>query len=468
MKKVLVLFLMVVTIFVAKGTTSVEAAVNELASLEDMGTYTITEPVMTRVRVYVNEEQVDFVESTGKTVYTQETRHYIIGIYVYSTYKYYFYEDKYVDVVVEQKQLYNDIDTLIFMISELEDLADDYGCNDTKNCVLGYVRGINLMYYNYYGFDDLLPKWEILAGKVDLGFVNYVDSHDGVGVEFCEYFAQFLPFSDNDNDGHNDNYNSAYGYVSDYYKEKEFKLVDPLDSYNSPGIDLTHMFASMDGIYENTGFVTEVISLGNDDHQKDLASWLGDLHTFTKKLYDLDVNIDSLSTNINVGSIYSNVNVDFCEWVNVSNCSFPEDDMLADIDAMNIMKFFGDLDENSISNSLSAYYNIIRDDNSRYPNRYKMFIESATIEIEFSSSSSESSISKFKKEVYYSLNTKEEGYELVNYYRYVPYMYEGFALLRGSFWPTQGDYPTFEYREYTANLFVDYVLAMASAPYYYY
>jgi len=70
MKKVLVLFLMVVTIFVAKGTTNVEAAVNELASLEDMGTYTITEPVMTRVRVYVNEDQVDFVESTGKTVYT--------------------------------------------------------------------------------------------------------------------------------------------------------------------------------------------------------------------------------------------------------------------------------------------------------------------------------------------------------------------------------------------------------------
>ena len=69
------------------------------------------------------------------------------------------------------------------------------------------------------------------------------------------------------------------------------------------------------------------------------------MHTFTKKLYTEDVDVDNLSLSIDISSGYANSNVDFCEWVGVASCTFPEEDMLADIDAMNIAKIFLDIEK---------------------------------------------------------------------------------------------------------------------------
>lgn len=65
------------------NTVSVDAAQIEGTGLEDMGEYTVTQTVMQRVRVYIDENQVDFIESTGKYVYTQETKWYFLGIYTH-------------------------------------------------------------------------------------------------------------------------------------------------------------------------------------------------------------------------------------------------------------------------------------------------------------------------------------------------------------------------------------------------
>lgn len=402
---------------------------------------------MTRVKVYIEEDQVDFIETTGTYVYTSETRHYFLGIYTHSTYKYYFYEDKFVDVIVEQRQLYNDIDTLIYMVSELEDLAEDYGCSSVENCVLGYVRSINV---NYSDNSSLYELWGITAGTTNMGFVDYVEQVDGSGIEFNEYFAQFL-LSSND-------YNSEYGYVSSTYKTKGYLLVDPFNGNNSTGIDVTHLFASIDGAYQNTG---NTFDLGNQ-HQQDLAGWLGDLHTFTKKLYTENIDVSGLSLSIDISNGYSNSNVDFCEWVGVTSCTFPEEDMLADVDAMNIAKIFLDVEGNNLSNSLSAYYNVVSGDNSNYPNRYKMFKESASIN---ANSTSSSSYYRFRDEVYKSMNVKYSSGTYSNYSYYSGNFYAGFSILR------TGGYGSnlipFEYREYAARLFYNYISAMSSAPYYY-
>lgn len=351
------------------------------------------------------------------------------------------------------------------MVTELEELADDYGCRDVKNCVLGYLRSINI---EYSDDSSLYDKWSVTAGLTDMGFVNYVEQVDGTGIEFNEYFGQFLPYKDeigafDENgdqipDGRSDYYNYKYGFVSSTYLKKQLHLIDPFNGSNSTGIDVSHMFASMDGAYQDTG---NLVSLGND-HQQDLAGWLGDLHTFTKKLYTEDVDVDNLSLSIDISSGYANSNVDFCEWVGVASCTFPEEDMLADIDAMNIAKIFLDIEKNSLSNSLSAYYNVISGDNSSYPNRYKMFKESVSIN---AYSSSSSTYYRFRDEVYRSMNIKYSSGIYSNYSYYSGNLYLGFKLLRTG--GLGSNIIPFEYREYTARLFYNYITAMSSAPYYY-
>jgi len=138
---------------------------------------------------------------------------------------------------------------------------------------------------------------------------------------------------------------------------------------------------------------------------------------------------------------------------------------LADVDAMNIAKTFLDDDFNPISSGLSAYYNIIQGDNNYYPNRYKMFISTVTLELENLQGTSLES--KFRSEVYQSMNLKLVDGEIVNHSYYVANMYLGFGLLRGSYIPLIGDMPSVKTRAYTASLFADYIIEMSSRSYYY-
>jgi hypothetical protein len=448
MKK-LVIVVTLLCIMIISSNTKTYAAINELTSLEDMGTYTQTETVMKRVKVYINLEMREFIESTGKTVYSTETKHYFIGIYVYSSYDYYFYEDQFVTEIVEQRRLYNDIDTLIYMINELGNLANEYDPNgDHTNYILSYVRGINKDYVD----DSYFGGWKYLAGNIDQDFITYVDQNDGVGIEFSEYFAQFLQGSNQ--------LNPVYGYVSTIYKDKHLKLLDPFnqDSF----IDVLHMFASMDGIYNQTG---NSVTLGNN-HQRDLLSWLGDLHQFTRTIHSRGIDVSTLPTYYTgYYSGYTNNSIDFETFTGVLNSGFSEPDLLADIDAMNITKTFLDYSLNSVGDSLSAYYNIIKGDNNYYPNRYKMFISTVTLELEYPLDSTLES--KFRSEVYQSMNLKISNGNIINYTYYVANMYLGFGLLRGSYLPLTGDMPSLETRAYTAKLFADYIIEMSSRAYYY-
>lgn len=75
--------------------------------------------------------------------------------------------------------------------------------------------------------------------------------------------------------------------------------------------------------------------------------------------------------------------------------------------------------------------------------------------------------SKFRSEVYQSMNLKNVNGTIVNYNYYAAGMYLGFGLLRGSYTPLTGDIPSTETRAYTAKLFADYIIEMSSRAYYY-
>ncbi len=473
MKKIIgIIFLLIITLLFS-GVVRVNAQDMTLQnSIVDMGTYTVTEPVMTTVKVYIDEDMVSFIESTGATVYTIEVKHFLFGIIpLPSTYKYYHYVHKYVDEIVTERTLYNDIDSLIFILNELDNFAHEYsGCDGNElNCVLGFVRSTSNEYANTsqaYG-----GKWGALAGSVNEDFIAYVDDHDGYALEISEYFSAFIPTNSNDtlydkalfNEAlHGDAY-SKYEFLNgleyDNNGLKQYKLVDPfnVNSY----IDLIHLFASLDGIYNNTG---NSLTFGNS-HNRDIVSWGGDL----QQMGDImrNVNVDYLPTYYDIASGYSNINIDFCSFVGYSNCGFSEDDLLADVDAMNIAITYLDNDVNdTVSVAFSSYYNLINYDDSYLPNRYKMFLKTVIDTIELDNHGV-SDIEKFKQEVYFNMDVLPDNNSYKNYYIILGSTYVGYGLLRGSAWPLAGELPDVELRGYLADLFIDYICNMASRPYYY-
>ena len=63
MKKLLTVTLLALVFLILNGNTvSVDAAQIDGTGLEDMGEYTVTQTVMQRVRVYIDENQVEFIQ----------------------------------------------------------------------------------------------------------------------------------------------------------------------------------------------------------------------------------------------------------------------------------------------------------------------------------------------------------------------------------------------------------------------
>lgn len=218
MKKVLFFAVLVLSVFVFSSTRNVSAAINELAAPEDgIGVYVQTEPVMQTVKIYISEDMVSAVEATNTPVTTVSTRHGFWPIYWY-TYEYYYYVDQFVDEVVEERVLTNDLDSLIFVIQELEGFASEYSqCDneDINDCVLSYVRGINKWYVGG-GSGVSAAQWYAAMGGINTGFIDYVDSQDGTELEIAEFFSAFLPY---------DSYNKDdYGIGDDQFRNMNLGL----------------------------------------------------------------------------------------------------------------------------------------------------------------------------------------------------------------------------------------------------
>lgn len=461
MKKLLVLVLLFISIIAIEGN-GVSASVNELAEIDGgIGVYVQTEPVMQTVKVYISEDMVSAVEATNTTVITESTRHQILW-HVWYTYEYYYYVDQFVDEVVEERVLTNDIDSLIFVIQELEGFASEYSqCDneDINDCVLSYVRGINKGYVGG-GSGVSAAQWYAAMGGINTGFIDYVDSQDGTELEIAEFFSAFIPYdSYNEDDyGIDDGY-SYFSYDDNQFRNMNLGLEDPFN--NGGYIDLIHMFASMDGIYNDSSQLV---------YTPNMSSWAGDLQTFASHLTEENINLSLIDNEMSSWHIYTNYSEDFCDIINSSDCTFSDRDMLADVDAMNIIQGFVNNeivcvegycyneDFNTISGALSGYYNIIHHDNSSFSNRYKMFL--TTVNMSSGVIQSSNLYSEFEDEIYDKMYIKKNSDGTISDRGYL-ISCEATRLCDDS-----NIKASFTDRKKAAELFYNYIIYMSSKPYY--
>ena len=406
----------------------------EAASTAYIGEYAITEPVNEKTKVYIEPQMVNFIKSTGRKVY--EEMEFIFFK------KYYYYANTFVEKVVDVKRIDNSVDSLIFMVGELENRLRPYSQEVlkqipvrtgspvpnispiNKNFTLGYIRSINSTYDTGYG-----KSWELLAGGIPSDdIIQKINNDESHGLKFNDYFGSFV-----ENDDYNLNRHGKFSSNHIYFKTP-LKLIDPL---NGQEIDLIHMFASIDGIYKNTG---NELTLGNH-YERDLLSWNGDLQQA--------INYLKNHPAYKMNSLFD------------KNLGASKDDILADIDAMNITKTYMDLDANSIAISLSAYYDIENDDRTK---RFKMFINSAILDLEDTSytTNKHSTFDVFKHEVYYQFNLKEESNGSINNFNYYTDYFVGHGIMKDSKLnikdlDIKGTMPSEETRRLVVKSFVDFI-----------
>lgn len=336
---------------------------------------------------------------------------------------------------------YNNIDDVIFMIGKLEKLAMEYTNSDRQkaiNCVSGYIRGINK---DYAGKDERQKdpndkydgiEWKVVCGPIDKGFISFVATKEKADeITFPEFFASFLQNASN--------YNSfLHGAVDDVYLNKAYKVPDPLGTGQS--IDLIHMFAAMDGIYletEHNKFACD-FAFGGVTIQRDIVSWLGDLHQLINSLKDK--NIEEKTYSLAEGFI------DFNTYLGEGG-GFSSDDLLADIDAFNIIKFFVDWERNPIANAFYGYYNNINKDKATKGNRFYEFIYTATLDLECATMPN--IVESFRRSACSESNV---GYENGGYWE---------ADIRSGLRVHLMGGASYQTRKICAKLFCDYIIALS-------
>lgn len=476
----LIIVVLAVGICIFRPNVKVDAAVNQFeeeSGIEIIGRYEEVEKQNVEVKVYISEEMKRIYEEQGKTYYTEVIEDKFLWFTIRTRIFYYEYVQQYMDVTTSTIELKNDINSLIYIVTKLEEYARDYlisiseeestiDQNNRKvtNLVIGYIRTFNSNYHNASVFKTL--TWSVVAGYPSEGFVNYIEENDKSSFKIKDYFAFFCSPS---------TYNYTFHGDIDENKLCSKYLIDTVNPNRTSlnKIDLIHMFATIDGTYD---FTENCIITFPNNFQRDISGWAGDLQTFTKD----DISLQQEANNIGELNYYndytngeSNDPVELIDWVNYTNNSevtnhFSNSDLLGDIDAMNIVKFYLDAGadnvishgryNNLISSALTGYYNFVEFDNTNNYNRYKLFIESMAMD---SVSSIDTSFDKFKEKVYFSLVLEENNDEIVNLDTTGYYSLEFYLLTKSL---NYSGLPSLEDRIYAANLFIDYIYEMSTVP----
>ena len=265
-------------------------------------------------------------------------------------------------------------------LGNMENIAKIYfPYENATNLILDYVRCMNMEYTIKSSFYIGLG-WQTICGEPNKEFIKKVyimDCQDDrkQSISVCDYFQCFIENSEYFN-------SDLYVAKSDnLFLGRHYYLLDPINRYNKDRpyltqIDLIHMFATMDGTYKNNGGNV----LFKDNESKDLVGWFGDLATFCK---DVENNTQGkpgvLDKKYQRESWYEKNPVDFGEFIEMVDengnpkSSVGTQDLIADIDAMNIVRVYLDYND-SISDSIGCYYNLVKEDNTDYMNRYKCFL----------------------------------------------------------------------------------------------
>ena len=305
----------------------------------------------TKVYLFYGDQTYNMVASSGRTIYNEivrdfsnnDTDEYVIddsnlvnhfgaadwynranpGMIVY-----YYYATPSEPLLTGFHDMYNDVSSLIYALQILQTEASYLGISDVNNAVLSYVRCLASEY------DDIM--WSTIAGGKNTTLINGMNYLNVGGLEVNEFFASFLQDS---------TYNPSYKTCSMTHLTKHLPL---LDSFNTE-IDLIHLFASLDGVYDETGmFLEEPISyIITPASIKFLASWAGDLQTETVFCSDENISVSVFDFE---GDVLSN---------DVDGTMFSYMDYYADVDAIIMAGEHNLSDISSISSAIDYYYNYV-------------------------------------------------------------------------------------------------------------
>lgn len=195
-----------------------------------------------------------------------------------------------------------------------------------NNMALSYLRSFNKGYVN--DSDDANGvEWLAVAGPTDVNFNLIADA-------VCDnnyYFSQFVSNNDYSDDYHLGSENPHKNERSSNGVFARFR--DPITE--RAGIDLIHMFASLDGCYNYTLFDfarNQYIPHIYPELVHDLVSWAGDLQQATNSIQR---NINDKNSKLTQSGLNS---MTFAGIMN-GGYGISEDDLYADMDAVNIANY---------------------------------------------------------------------------------------------------------------------------------
>lgn len=266
------------------------------------------------------------------------------------------------------RPIYASLDSLIFLVGELEKEADQLSYENSQiidpdtgepvsnslssesdiiNAVLSYIRSVNIKYssgYQYLGFNT----FNLVCGSSNNQFNQRIASSSRHLFRFPDFFGRLVS---------EDKYNPAQcGEVTQSESIQEIgweiNIYDPIEPtvnlgyYNGSGIfipvtvhprlDIPHMFVGIDATYDHTG---------STFHLPDIASWGGDLQTsYLAALENYwDFNFAG-SGNIFKSVLYS------------TDLAFDINDFVSDVDAINIGERYINSLNKRPSEALASYY----------------------------------------------------------------------------------------------------------------
>lgn len=319
----------------------------------EIGNLYFVDRVSEQTKVYINYSDVSFIESTGRTVYTEIVNGGGGGtitpfvIIKPITVKYYYYATPEMGIFKYSCTMRNDFSSLANAVLYLEEAAIDFGYNTRSsimNHVLEYIRSTNVSYASD-SFDKVAGHYNDIRS-----FISYVDEANHGGMKICEYFASFLS---------SDSYNTdSHGLVGSTYETNCYSLINPFTEGNeNKNIDLVHLVTSIDGVFDDTGTSVIVNSVSEKYVINSIMSWGGDLQTATSD------KRDSIDSDFNIEEM-------FFEPPETSSSKFEYPDLYSDIIGYNIASSLKG-NTNSLSQGISNYISTAINNNV---NIYDQFI----------------------------------------------------------------------------------------------
>lgn len=189
-----------------------------------------------------------------------------------------------------------DIDFILPVLYELYGYAEEYSPDSSKR----HKQELVLQYVRRHPYDDLM--WDIVAGAIDQGYIDYVNSQNGM---LDRMFVE--------------SGNNSYGITT----SAAHYIVDE----SGETVDFIHLCATLNAmIYSEQGYPSAIALPAQN-----FAGWAGDLVTVVPQVFD-NLIYKNLETN------YNNV---YNEMYNVltsggQGTKLSREDLLADIDAVSV------------------------------------------------------------------------------------------------------------------------------------